>query len=78
MPFTNRQLQVLKLWDNGSLLRDLNKKISAFGHGRLQNSEGDTMDIGGSTGGGSRRVIDEWAQPDWRELVEATRATQNT
>ena len=28
------------------------------------------LDIGGSTGGGSRRVLDSWQPPDWREFLE--------
>ena len=27
------------------------------------------MDIGGSTGGGSRRILDRWQPPDWREVL---------
>ena len=49
---------------------ELNTAIRNFGHGRLENAAGDYMDIGGSTGGGSRRIIDGWQPPDWRQFLE--------
>ena len=30
---------------------------------------GDYLDVGGSTGGGSRRIIDGWQPPDWRQFL---------
>ena len=38
-------------------------------HCGLRNVRGDYMDIGGSTGGGSRRILDRWQPPDWREVL---------
>ena len=35
-----------------------------------QTARGDYLDIGGSTGGGSRRIIDGWKPPDWRQFLE--------
>ena len=35
-----------------------------------ETKRGGYMDIGGSTGGGSRRVIDDWAPPDIEEFLE--------
>ena len=67
---TRREFQVLQDWDNGKLREDLNKAIVALGHGRLTTASGDYLDIGGSTGGGSRRIIDGWQPPDWREFLE--------
>ena len=62
-------MEVLQLWDSGFLLTDMRKTIAEFGHGRLQNLVGDTLDIGGSTGGGSRRIIDNWVPPNWRDFL---------
>ena len=66
---TRRQLEVLQKWESGELLSNRNRAIVAVGHGRLRTAGGDYLDIGGSTGGGSRRIIDSWQPPDWREFL---------
>jgi hypothetical protein len=66
---SKNQLDVLKQWDRGWLLDNLNQAIGELGHGRLQSQTGDFLEIGGSTGGGSRRVIDGWVPPDWRKFL---------
>ena len=48
----------------------MNRAIVELGHGRLQNARCDYVDIGWNTGGGSRRIIDGWVQPDWRKFLE--------
>ena len=68
--FTQKQLEVLEKWDSGQLLAERNKSIADLGHGRLQTASGDFLDIGGSTGGGSRRIIDGWKPPDWSDFLE--------
>ena len=68
--FTQKELEVLQKWDSGQLLDERNKAIVAVGHGRLQTARGGHLDIGGSTGGGSRRIIDGWQPPDWRQFLE--------
>ena len=40
---------------------------------RLRTARGDYLDIGGSTGGGSRRIIDTWQPPDWRDFLQDER-----
>ena len=67
--FSKSQLDVLKQWDRGLLRVALNQAIAEFGHGRLESQTGDFLDIGGSTGGGSRRIIDDWVPRDWREFL---------
>ena len=39
------------------------------GHARLVREDGETQDIGGSTGGVSRRANDDWVAPDWRQFL---------
>ena len=58
-PLTQKELEVLEKYDNGELLKERYASIVDIG--------GNT---GGNTGGGSRRVVDSWKPPDWRELVE--------
>ena len=33
-------------------------------------ARGDYLDIGDSTGGGSRRILDSWQSPDWHEFMQ--------
>ena len=65
---TRRQVEILEQWDSGMLLSNLNAAIVELGHGRLQSPSGEFLDIGGSTGGGSRRIIDGWVSADWRRF----------
>ena len=64
-----RQTVLLEDFRSGRLMRELNERKVAWGHGRLRDEAGGHMDIGGSTGGGSRRLIDGWVQPNWREFL---------
>ena len=66
---TYRQQQLLRQWDSGELRRQRNMAAVAAGHGRLESAEGQYLDIGGSTGGCARRVVDGWAPPDWRQFL---------
>ena len=68
--FTESQLEVLLLWDCGMLRHEVNNAIVEFGHGGLSSACGHYLDIEGSIGDGSRRIMDGWPQPDWRGLVE--------
>ena len=60
---------MLERWETGESLRRRNRVVGALGHGRLRTARGDYLDIGGSTGGGARRVLDSWQPPDWREFI---------
>ena len=66
---TPHQLGALETYDSGQLTRDMNDAVTQYGRGRIVNDDGETQDIGGSTGGGSRRVIDAWVPPDWRQFL---------
>ena len=63
--------KVLERWDSGELLRDLKRAVAAWEHGRLHSADGEHLDIGGSSpvGGGSRRLIEGWVPPNWREFL---------
>ena len=66
---TSWQTDLLERYDSGVLLQELNSAIAAWGHGRLRSEAGEHLDIGGSTGGGSRRIIDDWTPPDYWEFL---------
>ena len=68
---TPRQTDLLEQYDSCRLMKELNAAKVAWGHGRLRDEAGGYMDIGGSTGGGSRRIIDDWTPPDWQEFLRS-------
>ena len=66
---TLRQTDLLEQYDSCRLMAELNAAKVAWGHGRLRDEAGEYMDIGGSTGGGSRRIIDDWEPPDCQDFL---------
>ena len=64
-----RQTVLLEDFRSGRLMMELNERKVAWGHGRLRDEAGGHMDIGGSTGGGSRRIIDDWEPPDGQDFL---------
>ena len=66
---TRRQVELLDKWESGELHRKRNEAVAALGHGRLRNRQGDCLDIGGSTGGLARRVLDSWKPPDYQQFL---------
>ena len=49
--------------EDGSLLRRTNDAVAAYGHGTLRQGD-ETVEIGGSTGGVTRFLLDGYAEPD--------------
>ena len=47
-----------------ALLRRTHKAVAAFGHGTLRRVDGERLEIGGSTGGVTRFLLDGYAEPD--------------
>ena len=66
---SQKQKELLKLYDNGTLEQEANKFTRISGNGRLRRSDGTCVDIGGSTGGYTRTVLYDWAPPDLSEFV---------
>ena len=56
--------QNLRMLQDGSLLRLTNEAVAAFGHGTLRRVNGEKIEIGGSTGGVTRFLLDGNAEPD--------------
>ena len=67
--FNSHQRNLLSRYDSGELREEMNKAVTAWGHGSLRSADGRTLDIGGSTGGLSRRIIDDWVEPNWEEFL---------
>ena len=51
--------QLLRDYRSGALLEARNKAVLEFGHGKVVDSEGAVRELGGSTGGLTRRIIGE-------------------
>ena len=57
------QRENLNNLENGSLLERTNKAVAAYGHGTLRHGD-EIMEIGGSTGGFTRCLLDGYDEPD--------------
>ena len=55
--------QNLQMLEDGSLLRRTNHAVAAYGHGTLRHGD-EIMEIGGSTGGCTRCLLDGYDEPD--------------
>ena len=63
--FSSHQQRLLKRLESGELLREMNIAVAEWGHGRLEFPDGHFVDIGGSTGGWTRKLVDDWAAPSF-------------
>ena len=52
--------------NNGNLYKKYNEATKKYGHGRLLYPDGTHVDIGGSTGGVTRRALDNYVVKDFR------------
>ena len=57
------ELDNLRMLMDGSLLRRTNEAVAAYGHGTLRNGN-ENLEVGGSTGGHTRFLLDGYAEPD--------------
>ena len=58
----------LRKLQDGSLLRRTNNAVAAFSHGTLKQGD-ERLEIGGSTGGITRCLLDGYAEPDVATLA---------
>ena len=66
--FSRKQEELLALYDAGTLPDQANLLTRQSGHARLCRSDGSFVDIGGSTGGFTRKVLYEWKPPDLQDF----------
>ena len=67
-PLNPKQLRVLQEYRSGELRMQANKLIMISSHGCLKKEDHSFVDIGGSTGGFVRTVLDDWEPPDLADL----------
>ena len=58
----------MQQYQSGELRREANRLTMVSGHGRLKRRDYSFVDIGGSTGGFVRVVLDDWGLPDLAEF----------
>ena len=58
------QKKNLRRLQDGSLLRHTNDAVAAYGHGTLRREDGASLEIGGSSQGDTRFLLDGCAEPD--------------
>ena len=73
---TSRQTDLLKRYESGVLRDELKKAVAAYGHGCLRSEDGDILNIGGSTGGVTRCLIDDWRKPDCQRFLDHSDTTR--
>ena len=72
---TDKQIEELKLYDNGFLLAKANELTLRSGHGTLRRpGDGVKREIGASTGGFVREILENWEPPDPKDFLEGDRA----
>ena len=69
-PLNRQQLQCLQEYQRGKLRLEANRLTLISGHGRLRREDQSFVDIGGSTGGFLRTVLDDWEPPELAEFEE--------
>ena len=57
------ELAMVQAFESGELRRRANDAVKGFGHGRLHAADGSYLDIGGNTGGRTRRLLDSYVIP---------------
>ena len=65
-----KQWRVLQQYRRGELRKQANMLTLKSGHGRLKKEDHSFVDIGGSTGGFVRTVLDDWEPPDLAEFAD--------
>ena len=68
-PLNRKQLQVLEQYQSDELRLQANELTMISGHGRLKFEDDSFVDIGGSTGGFVRTVLDDWEPLDLADVA---------
>ena len=66
--FSPKQREILKEYQSGLLRIKANNLTMKAGHGRLKKADGSFVDIGGSTGGFLRIVLNDWEASDVKDF----------
>ena len=71
---TKKQMALLKDYDDGTLLEKANELTLRSGHGTLRRpGDGVKREIGASTGGFVREILENWEPPDPKDFLEGDR-----
>ena len=58
------QMELVSKLRDGTLDKEVARLTKESGHGRFKREDGSFVDIGGSTGGFTRAVLDNWTPPN--------------
>ena len=67
---SGKEMAMIKLYECEKLRKDANRATRTWGHGRLKHKDGTFTDIGGNTGGATRKVLDDWEPPSWPDSTD--------
>ena len=72
---TEKQIEEVNLYESGFLLKKANELTLRSGHGTLRRpGDGVKREIGASTGGFVREILENWEPPDPKDFLEGDRA----
>ena len=75
---TDKQIEEVKLYEEGFLLAKANELTLRSGHGTLRRpGDGSKLEIGASTGGIVRRILENWEEPDRMHFLEGDPAAES-
>ena len=60
----SKKRELIDKLKDGTLVREANRLAKESGHGRILRSDGSFVQIGGSTGGIVRTILNDWTPPD--------------
>ena len=75
--FSSHQQRLLERLESGELLWRMNSAVGKWGHGRLETPDGHCVEIGGSTGGRTRKLVDNWAAPSFEDFMEESKTIED-
>ena len=68
---TEKQIEEVNLYESGFLLKKANELTLRSGHGTLRRpGDGVKREIGASTGGFVREILENWEPPDPKDFLE--------
>ena len=72
-----KQIALLQLYDDGTLLEKANEATLLSGHGTLRRpGDAAECEIGASTGGIVRKILGNWEEPDRMHFLEGDPAAE--
>ena len=75
--FTKEDEDILALYYDDSLRKEANRLTLESGNGRLHQADGNYVDIGASTGGYIRKILQNWKPPNTQAFEDEVQAAES-